>query len=644
MLAIIPKSDTAKLFLLSALVMIVLGSVLGISIYKAQQANAYNRGNIMSNSVYLNKNSMSEKQIQKFLESKKSKLATYTAKGTNIPSNKPASYIIWKLAHVWGINPQVILATLQKESSLITMQNPESWRFRTAMGYGCPDKTGCNDLYYGFVNQVNMASYQFRYNYEALRGNSQFTDGDGDLHGVGAFACNGKSWAYSNALRPGNKVKFYGKNSGDKDTTITIANEATASFLCYTPHVGPLSQTGYSGSDNLVSAFDSWFGYNSRLKVGVYEAMVDIDKRHTSLGGKTGFLGESIGNIGNSGSTYWQRYDNGYIIWSPQTGAWESYGPIRNYWRELDYQNGKMGRPVSKVVTMSDGGQHQRYEHGYIIGKASTGFWESKGSIRDKWQELGYQNGRLGYPKGPEVKVGNGSYSQKYENGYIVGNWHTGYWISAGAIRDYWIANGGVDSRVGMPTGPETNVASGIWKQSYKRGLIIGGGSTGYWTVTGSIQNKYASLGEYSSDVGLPTANEVTDGHGRWYQEFKNGVIAGMSGSYYIVSGSILQYWMNEVDGHAGIMGTAVENSGSGKDGGKWQRFENGYIIVNPNTNETWESKGAIRRYWKELGYQNGVMGYPTGPEVRHSNGEWTQSYENGTIHHLGHRDWHTAN
>lgn len=202
---------------------------------------------------------MSEKQIQKFLEKKKSRLATYSAKGTNIPSKKPASYIIWKLAQTWGINPQVILATLQKESSLVTMPNPETWRFNSAMGYGCPDGKDCNKSYKGFVNQINMASYQFRYNYEALKSNSQFADGDGDIHGVGSFACNGKTRFYSAALRPGNKVKFYGK-SGKKDKTVNIANEATSSFLCYTPHVGPFGETGYSGSDNLVLFFTAWFG------------------------------------------------------------------------------------------------------------------------------------------------------------------------------------------------------------------------------------------------------------------------------------------------------------------------------------------------------------------------------------------------
>jgi len=210
---------------------------------------------------------MSQSQIQSFLVDKNSSLATYKDQGVNDSQPQLASTIIYNAAQAWGINPQVLLATMQKEQSLVTKQNPTSIDYRSAMGYGCPDGADCNASYYGFANQVNIAAYQFRYNYEALKGNSSFTDGDGDPHPVGKFACaqadgNHTPPFYDNALLPGNTVTFSRNTaiSGTVDTTVTLANEATASLLCYTPHVGPYNSTGYSGSDNFVYWFTQWFG------------------------------------------------------------------------------------------------------------------------------------------------------------------------------------------------------------------------------------------------------------------------------------------------------------------------------------------------------------------------------------------------
>ncbi len=232
-----------------------------------QAASAFDHGDLMSNSVYLNKNTMSQTQIQTFLESQGSTLATYQDQGPNETQQEPASYLIWHAAQIWGINPQVIITTLQKEQSLITNKNPSASSYQTAMGYGCPDGKNCSSLYYGFANQVNIATYQFRYNYEAVMGHSSFKDSDGVSHSVGSFACaNGDSAHnppfYNNGLLPGNVVTFSRNTAinGTADTTVTIADAATASFYCYTPHSGPYTSTGYSGSDNLVNFFNLWFG------------------------------------------------------------------------------------------------------------------------------------------------------------------------------------------------------------------------------------------------------------------------------------------------------------------------------------------------------------------------------------------------
>ena len=51
------------------------------------------------------------------------------------------------------------------------------------------------------------------------------------------------------------------------------------------------------------------------------------------------------------------------------------------------------------------------------------------GDIRERWSELGFQDGKLGFPIGPERKDGNVTW-QDFQNGVIIGSADTGYWES----------------------------------------------------------------------------------------------------------------------------------------------------------------------------------------------------------------------
>ena len=59
------------------------------------------------------------------------------------------------------------------------------------------------------------------------------------------------------------------------------------------------------------------------------------------------------------------------------------------------------------------------------------------------------------------------------------------------------------------------------------------------------------------------------------------------------------------------------------------QRYDNGYILSGPNG--AWESYGAIRTRWAELGYENGVLGYPI-DKIISNNSSISQKFEGGTI------------
>ncbi|MFA6409994.1 MAG: hypothetical protein WCW26_00245 [Candidatus Buchananbacteria bacterium] len=162
--------------------------------------------------------SMSVSEIQRFLDQKSSGIANrYFLDYQNL--NKKAAEIIWQAAQESKINPKMLLATLQKEQSLIGDPSPSQNQLDKAMGYRCPDSGGCNPRAAGFGKQVDGAAWQFR----------QYFDNPFNWH-------------------------FQVGNSYVVDNTYLIApvNQATASLYNYTPH--------YSGNQHFWQIWQSYWG------------------------------------------------------------------------------------------------------------------------------------------------------------------------------------------------------------------------------------------------------------------------------------------------------------------------------------------------------------------------------------------------
>lgn len=194
--------------------------------------NYYNA--LISDGSFIDINSMSVGDIQGFLAGKGSYLAQFSENG------RSAAQIIWDAAHGYGaasgtangivinsstgtVSPKVLLATLQKEQSLVTISYRDDNRLRAAMGYGCPDSSGCKPQYAGFTNQVENASWQFRYNYQAATNAGL----------VGRYTVNNVT-----------AIDTY---------TVQFTNRATASLYRYTPHV-------FYGNYNFWRFMVDWFG------------------------------------------------------------------------------------------------------------------------------------------------------------------------------------------------------------------------------------------------------------------------------------------------------------------------------------------------------------------------------------------------
>lgn len=260
-----------NLIILSALLLSMAPSIAGA---QTNLGAGFNPNRILEDADLLDCNAMGLTEIQNFLNSKNSYLATHNTLNT-YGDNRTAAQIIYDATHtnydctgitlsdqpseaerkskcrqITTVNPKFLLVLLQKEMSLITETSPTQKQLDWATGYGCPDGWVCNPYYKGFGKQVNSASLQFLAymkepeNYNFKVGQTYIAkDQYGGLKSVAKAINDGD---YNEIMSSPTKV------------TVTPENLATAALYNYTPHV-------YNGNYNTYTLWNSYFPAVSRL-------------------------------------------------------------------------------------------------------------------------------------------------------------------------------------------------------------------------------------------------------------------------------------------------------------------------------------------------------------------------------------------
>ncbi|MBS3974505.1 MAG: hypothetical protein KGZ89_06535 [Actinobacteria bacterium] len=101
-------------------------------------SSEFNPDTIISDANFRDADSMNAQQIQAFLEQQTGILARYRAPN-HAGVMMSTAEMIEEAALAWRVNPKVILATLQKEQSLLSRRNPEQRALDWAMGCGKMD-------------------------------------------------------------------------------------------------------------------------------------------------------------------------------------------------------------------------------------------------------------------------------------------------------------------------------------------------------------------------------------------------------------------------------------------------------------------------------------------------------------------------
>ncbi len=181
---------------------------------------------------------------------------------------RTAAELIYDASTAAGINPQVILVTLQKEQSLITGSfsgDSLQARLDRALGYGCPDNQPCQASFLGFYNQLfgtfdaegsrwigapKALMRSFTYTMDGARvARGPLVDAEARAFGSGPFvrmSKKGDTVIFENTLGG-----FAGVGSPQ---TVTMKNFATTALYRYTPHV-------FNGNYNFWRFYNTWFKY-----------------------------------------------------------------------------------------------------------------------------------------------------------------------------------------------------------------------------------------------------------------------------------------------------------------------------------------------------------------------------------------------
>ena len=242
----------------TALVPIGADSASAASLASSVSAANFPAGDIISDTVMFDSSTMSAASIQSFLNLKganckvstgKLCLKSFKVKTDSVVANsycaaytgaasETAATIISKMSTACGVNPEVLLVTLQKEHSLVTQAGSQS-TFDIAMSFGCSDSASCQPEFKGFFNQINTASQSFKRTPQP-----PFVVGAAD------------SIQYAPSTSCGTK-------------TVTIKNRSTARLYTYTPYVpdaaalaGHTDSCAQFGNLNFWTIFNGWFSFS----------------------------------------------------------------------------------------------------------------------------------------------------------------------------------------------------------------------------------------------------------------------------------------------------------------------------------------------------------------------------------------------
>jgi len=276
---------------------LLIAVLLVLSMLMPMKALAYtfDQNDIIDDSVFNNFNSMSSAQVDSFLNgfpnscissnhgfSAPDPTGYNPTNGFLYGGNVTAGKVITDAAQAYSLNPEVLLATLQKEEGLVKGDGPygcSALAISASVGYGCPDSgtsynySGVN-LYSingtavtsvngtcvnsaskaGFAQQIIHAAWLLKFGQQRSRGNISWAvvKGNWDNSDDPQSCYGGPTLQGTFAVCPSSPATFHDGYYTIDGTSVHMNSGATAALYWYTPH--------FHGNQNFYTIYTQWFG------------------------------------------------------------------------------------------------------------------------------------------------------------------------------------------------------------------------------------------------------------------------------------------------------------------------------------------------------------------------------------------------
>ncbi len=595
----------------------------------------FDPGNIIDDSVFYDASAMNEDQVQAFLTANGSGLAslrfdTLTRTGDDYcgayagAGQETAAAVIVKVARACGINPQVLLVTLQKEQGLVRDATISADQLRKAMGYACPDTpAGCDATYNGFHNQVYMASRQFK-----------------------RYQANPTRYGY--VAGRVNTIPYFPNDPSCGSAQVYIENQATAGLYNYTPYVPNAASlaAGYKassdrcasyGNRNFYNYFTDWFGSTQTSGAA---AVTDKARALTATGRS---LGQPLGDVTCDlpGGGCRQRYELGDVFWSAMTGAHDVRGDILAKYLATGgpaYMGYPVGDDRRETAVVSSQVWYSTFQQGDIVWSAATGPQVVRGAILQRWIALGASAGPLGLPITSDAPAVGGGFVVDFERGSVYWSPTTGAHDVRGAILAKYRQTGG-PAYMGYPTGGDTRdravTSTPVYYVTFQQGDIVWSAATGPQVVRGAILQRWIALGASAGPLGLPiTSDAVAPGGKGYVVDFQRGsVYWSPTTGAHDVRGAILAKYRSS--GGPPVVGypTGGDSPDRNAPGVWFTTFQTGDIVWSQATGAQLV-RGAILKHWISLGASAGALGLPvTSDALAPGNGGYVVEFQRGAVY-----------
>jgi hypothetical protein len=203
----------------------------------------------------------------------------------------------------------------------------------------------------------------------------------------------------------------------------------------------------------------------------------------------------TTGMGGLGGCAYFQHFGGGgSIYFHPDTGTHVVYGAIRAKWESVGWERSSLGFPTTDELAIVDAAQtrYSKFQGGVIYWTPAQGAMMLQGAIHTKWIVTGGQHGFLGLPLTDELKTPDavGRFVHFRKGGSIYWSPSTGAQEIRGTYKDRWAALGWEQSWLGYPNADDATSFNVPYKR-FQNGYIFN--SPAY----GLAEGRYWFAGQY---------------------------------------------------------------------------------------------------------------------------------------------------